>query len=153
MIPVAAEAIKNIKNVVDDELFLRLIQKTNAIKVCSLISLYIFFITACSDSDINIPEKHSIGFNSTLVAIYSPSNGTTLTADQPFILDYEILRAIKTSYVKIQVDKNTPITVENIKGKHHINGLSKGMHTIVVSEYRSDNKPSGSQAIVKVLMK
>ena len=153
MIPVVVVATKNTKNVVDDELVVRMFHRAYSIKVYLLFVLYLLFITACSDSDINIPDKHSIGFTQTLVAIYSPTNGTTLTADQPFILNYEVLRAIKTSYVKIQVDKNIPITVANIKGQHQINGLSKGMHTILVSEYRSDNKPSGSQAIVKVLMK
>lgn len=146
-------ATKNTKNVAGDELFVRMFHRAKVIKVYFLFVLYLFFITACSDSEINIPEKHSIGFTQTLVAIYSPTNGTTLTANKPFILNYEVLRAIKTSYVKIQVDKNTPITVANIKGQHQINGLSKGMHTILVSEYRSDDKPSGSQAFIKVLMK
>lgn len=136
-----------------DELFVRIYHRDKAIKFYLLFALYLLFITACSDSDINIPDKHSIGFTQTLVAIYSPTNGATLTANKPFILNYEVLRAIKTSYVKIQVDKNNPVTVANIKGQHQINGLSKGMHTILVSEYRSNNKPSGSQAIIKVLMK
>jgi hypothetical protein len=125
----------------------------NIIKVSLFFILYFLLLTACSDSDINIPSNKGIGFNKTLIAIYSPSNGSTLSANKPFILNYEVLRGVKTSYVKIKVDKTTPITVDKIKGKHHINGLSEGIHTILVSEYRSDDKPSGSQAMIKLIMK
>ena len=55
--------------------------------------------------------------------------------------------------MKIQVDKTIPITVARIKGEHHIDGLSEGTHTILVSEYQGDDKPSGSQAMIKALMK
>lgn len=109
-------------------------------------------VTACSDSDINIPGKQSIGFSKTLVAIYSPVTGSVLTKNKPFVINYEVIRGIKTSYVKIQVDKTMPITVARIKGKHQINGLSEGLHTILVSEYRSDGKASGSQALIKINM-
>ena len=153
MIPVVAEVTKNTKNVVGDELFLNLFHRTNAVKVYFLFIFNLLFITACSDSDKNISGNQIIGSTNTLIAIYSPTNDATLTADKPFVLNYEVLRAIKTSYVKIQVDKKPPITVANIKAKHQINGLTKGMHTILVSEYRSNNKPTGSQAIIKVLMK
>ena len=107
-------------------------------------------LVACSDSEINIPYKQNIGFSKTLVAIHSPENGSILSQNKPFIIHYEVLRGIKTSYVKIQVDKTVPITVLKIKGRHHIDALSEGSHTIIVSEYRSDGKPSGSQAIIRI---
>ena len=119
----------------------------------SFLAISVFlFLTSCSDSDINIPSNQNIGFSKTLVAIYSPTNGAVLSKNKPFILDYEVIRGIKSSYVKIQIDKNKPITVTNIKARHHINGLESGAHTIFVSEYRSDDKPSGSQALIKILM-
>jgi len=119
----------------------------------TFLSIFILLsFVACSDADINIPNKQNIGFSKTLVAIYSPTNGSILPQNKPFIVDYEVLRGIKTSYIKIQVDKTIPITVAKIKGKHHINGLSEGIHTILISEYRSDGKASGSQALIKVNM-
>ena len=153
MIPVVVAAIKNTRNAVDVKLFVNNSHGATTVKTLLLFILYFLFITACSDSDINIPSKQSIGFTKTLVAIYSPTNNSTLSANKPFILDYEVLRGVKTSYVKIQVDKTTPITVTKIKGRHHINGLSEGAHTILVSEYRSDDKPSGSQAMIKLTVK
>lgn len=153
MIPVVVAAIKNTRNVVDVKLFINHSHGTTTVKTLLLLIPYILFITACSDSDINIPSKQSIGFTKTLVAIYSPTNNFTLSANKPFILDYEVLRGVKTSYVKIQVDNTTPITVARIKGRHHINGLSEGTHTILVSEYRNDGKPSGSQAMIKLTVK
>ena len=121
-------------------------------KTCLSIFLLLSLATlaACTDPDINTPGKQNIGFYKTLVAIYSPANGSSLPIHNPVIVDYEVLRGIKTSYVKIQVDKTVPITVFNIKGKHHIDALSEGVHTIMVSEYRSDGKPSGSQATIKI---
>ena len=148
--PEAVEAGKNIKSVVGARL--RALNTTTLIRWL-LLTLYIPIISACTDSDINIPKNRGINFSQTLVAIYSPTSGEILTANEPFILSYEVLRAIKTSYVKIQVDKTTPVTVAKIKGKHHINALTKGIHTIRVSEYRSDGKPSGSEAIIKINMK
>jgi hypothetical protein len=152
MIPVVVVVTKNTRNAVGDELFIRMPLSANITKASLLFILIFLFLAACSDSDINIPNNQGIGFNKTLIAIYSPDNGSTLSANKPFILNYEVLRGIKTSYVKIQVDKTTPITVDKIKGKHHINALSEGIHTILISEYRSDGKPSGSQAIIKVKM-
>ena len=121
-------------------------------KTCLFIFTLLSLVTlmSCSDSEINIPNKQSIGFSKTLVAIHSPENGSTFSQNKPFIIDYEVLRGIKTSYVKIQVDKTTPTTVLNIKGRHHIDALPEGSHTIIVSEYRSDGKPSGSQAIIRI---
>ena len=113
--------------------------------VASLVAL-----VACSDSEINIPHKQNIGFSKTLVAIYSPENGSTLPVNKSIIINYEVLRGFKTSYVKIQVDKTTPVIVNNIKGKHHINALSAGPHTIMVSEYRSNGEASGSQATIRI---
>ena len=153
MIPAVVAATKNTKNAVGDELKVIMSNKSNAVKTYFLFIFYCLIVTACSDSDINIPSNQGIGFTKTLIAIYSPINGSTLPANKPFILSYEVLRGIKTSYIKIQVDKAMPITVDNIKGKHHINGLSEGAHTILISEYRSDNKPSGSNAMIKLLMK
>lgn len=107
-------------------------------------------LVSCTDSDLNIPSKQGIGFYRTLVAIHSPVNGSILPINKSIIIDYEVMRGIKTSYVKIQVDKTIPITVLNIKGRHHIDALAEGPHTIMVSEYRSDGKPTGSQAIIRI---
>ena len=114
------------------------------------ILLSLVILVSCTDSDINIPSKQSIGFYRTLVAIHSPTNGSILPINKSIIIDYEVMRGIKTSYVKIQVDKTVPITVLKIKGRHHIDALPEGPHTIMVSEYRSDGKPSGSQAIIRI---
>jgi hypothetical protein len=152
MTPAHVEVTKNIKNVAVDNShnYMGVIQINIMGNYFCLIFFILLSLTACSDSNINIPNKQSIGFSKTLVAIYSPENGSTLSINRPVIIDYEVLRGIKTSYVKIQVDKSPPLTVVNIKGRHHINALSEGPHTIMVSEYRSDGKASGSQAVIRI---
>jgi hypothetical protein len=116
------------------------------------ISLVCLLLSSCSDSDINISGENHRGLSKTLVAIYSPTNGAILTKNEPFVLDYEVIHGIKSSYVKIQIDKLPPITVANIKARHHISGLESGIHSILVTEYRSNHLPSGSQALIKVTM-
>lgn len=119
-------------------------------------SLSIFLLLSligCTETDINIPNKQAIGLSRTFVAIYSPVSGSTLSRNTPLVLDYEVLHGIKTSYVKIQIDKKSPITVAKIKGRHHIEPLSPGPHTIMVSEYRSDNNPSGSHSSIRFNIK
>lgn len=124
--------------------------KIHLILIYYFLFFILFSITACSDSNINIPSKQNIGFSKTLVAINYPANGSIHPRNQPLIIDYEVLRGIKTSYVKIQVDKSLPVIVKKIKGRHHINALPEGSHTIMVSEYRSDGKPSGSQSTIRI---
>lgn len=110
------------------------------------------FLIACSESDIEIPNRHSMGLSQPLIEIYAPSGNTTLPADTPFTLDYAILRSADGHHVKIRIDDKKPQIVVRLKGKHQVRGLSAGKHRIRITEYTKKGVETGGDITLNVTM-
>lgn len=116
------------------------------------LALLLFLLTACSDNEMtfNIPVAPR---EVPLLEVYSPNNGAVLTANEAFILDYEVVRGDGGAYVVIQIDQQKPIIVYRTYGRHHIDPLPAGKHTINILEYTREGKATGAQAILHLTMR
>lgn len=120
--------------------------KSKSLALCLLLLL-----GACSDSEMNLNIPVSPR-ELPLLEIQSPVNGAVLPANQSFILSYEVVQGDNGDHVVIQVDKQKPVTVHQTYGRHHIEGLPPGKHTIIVSEYTSTKQATGAQAVIHLTM-
>ena len=109
-------------------------------------------LSACSESDFNIPDRHSMGLSQPLIEIYAPEGDTILPADTPFTLDYAILRSPEGHHVKIRIDNAKPQIVMRPKGKHQVHGLSAGKHRIRITEYTQKNIETGGDITLNITM-
>lgn len=112
----------------------------------------VLLLGACSDSDFNIPDRGSIGMSQPLIEIYSPQSGSTLPANENFILEYAILRSEDGHHIKIYVDKKRPMSVFKLRGKHRMRGLPAGKHRIKIVEYTRDGRKTGGKITLRVTM-
>lgn len=110
------------------------------------------FLVACSDTDLNIPAPKSMGMSEPLIEVYTPVTGSILPADTDFVLGFAVVRGRKGAYIKLRIDKRRPVTLNILSGKHHIDGLPAGPHTITITEYTNDGRPTGGQASINVFM-
>lgn len=110
------------------------------------------WLSACTDADISIPNRNSLGISQPLIEIYSPPGDAVLPADTPFTLDYAILRSEEGHHVKIRIDKQKPETVIRLSGKHLIHGLPAGQHHIRITEYTRDGRKTGGDITLTVTM-
>lgn len=109
-------------------------------------------LVACDDSSFNIPNRDSLGMSTPLIEINSPSSGTTLPANQDFILDYAVLRSEDGHHINIYVDKKRPMSVFKLQGKHRMKGLPAGKHRIRIIEYTKDGRKTGGNITLQVTM-
>jgi hypothetical protein len=111
-------------------------------------------LSACSESNLEIPDRNSmgVGMPQPLIEIYSPEGDAVLPADTPFTLDYAILRSSNGHHVKIRVDKKKPQIVIRLKGKHQIHGLSAGKHRIRITEFDKNGATTGGDITINVTM-
>lgn len=112
----------------------------------------ILLLAGCSDSELNIPDRNSLGMSSPLIEIYSPQSGSSLPADTDFTLEYAILRSEDGHHVKIRVDDNKPMSVFKLQGKHHMQGLPAGKHRIQIVEYTQDGRKTGGNITLQLTM-
>ena len=110
------------------------------------------FLSACSESDFNIPNRNSVGMSNPLIEIYSPVSGSSLPANESFVIDYAILRSEDGHHIKIFVDKKRPISVFKLRGKHSMDGLPAGKHRIQIIEYTKDGRKTGGNITLQVTM-
>jgi len=109
-------------------------------------------LSACTDADINIPDRDSLGMSNPLIEIYAPLSGSTLPADTDFVLDYAILRSEDGHHIKIRVDKKRPVSVHKLRGKHRMKGLPAGEHRIEIVEYTKDGRKTGGKITLQLTM-
>ena len=107
---------------------------------------------ACTDSDLNIPDRNSLGISHPLIVINEPAGDAILPADTPFTLDYTILRSEDGHHVKIRIDNKRPETVIRLSGKHQIRGLPAGAHRIRITEYTKDGRETGGDITLNITM-
>jgi hypothetical protein len=112
----------------------------------------VLLLSACTDPDINIPDRNSLGMSNPLIEIYSPLNGSTLPANTDFTLDYAILRSEDGHHIKIFVDKKRPMSVYKLEGKHRMHGLPAGQHRIQIIEYTKDGRKTGGNITLQLTM-
>jgi hypothetical protein len=121
-----------------------------SIVILALFLLLLF--VACSDTDLNIPNPKSMGMSEPLIEVYTPVTGSILPADTDFVLGFAVVRGREGAYIKLRIDKRRPVTLNNLSGKHHIDGLPAGPHTITITEYTHDGRLTGGQALIHVFM-
>jgi hypothetical protein len=109
-------------------------------------------LMACSDSNLDIPDRNSIGGSRPLIEIYAPDGDTPLPANTPFTLDYTILRSPNGHHVKIRVDDKKPQIVMRLSGKHQVQGLPAGKHRVRITEYKKDGEETGGDITLTVTM-
>jgi len=107
---------------------------------------------ACNEADLNIPDRTSIGASQPLIEIYAPTADTPLPANQPFTLDYAILRSPGGHHVKIYIDNEKPQIVVRLRGKHQVRGLPAGRHRIRITEYTKKGIETGGKITLNVTM-
>ena len=110
-------------------------------------------LSACDNSSsITITDKSSIGIPDVLIEIHAPIHGSTLPANQPFILDYDVIRGDKGSYIQLRVDKQTPVKIAKTSGRHLMEPLPPGEHTITLTEFTANGHKTGGKAKISVIM-
>ena len=116
------------------------------------IALCLFFLSACQDNDMafNVPLSPQ---KVPILAVYSPNNGDVLAANEAFTLDYEVIRGSRGAYVAIQIDQQKPIIIYQVYGRHHIDPLPAGKHTIKIIEYTRGGEATGAQALIHLTMR
>lgn len=109
-------------------------------------------LMACSDSNLDIPDRNSIGASRPLIEIYAPDGGSILPPNTPFTLDYAIRRSPNGHHVKIRVDDKKPQIVMRRRGKHQVHGLPVGKHRIRITEYKKDGTETGGDITLTFTM-
>ena len=118
-----------------------------------LLCFYAFLLAACTENnDFKFSDHTTATPSDSLIDVYAPMSGATLPRNTPFIFEYEVVRGKKGAYVKIQVDNQVPVTVHKTSGQHQIDGLAAGPHTISITEYTKEGKPTGGYTAVNVTM-
>jgi hypothetical protein len=114
----------------------------------------ILLLAACSEPDpnFNIPNRDSLGMSSPLIEVHAPLSGSTLPANTDYTLDYAILRSEDGHHIKIYVDKNKPMSVFKLEGKHRMHGLPAGKHRIRIIEYTKDGRKTGGNITLQLTM-
>lgn len=112
----------------------------------------VLLLGACGDSDLNIPDRDSLGMSQPLIEIYSPSSDQPLPADTPFMLEYAVLRSADGHHIKIRIDNQRPQMVVKLEGKHRIQGLPAGKHRIQIIEYTKDGRKTGGNITLRLTM-
>lgn len=120
--------------------------------IATLAMFLSLLFVACSDGDLNIPDAKSMGIPDSLIEVYSPVSGSTLPANTDFVLEFAVVRGHEGAYVKLHIDKMRPVTLAKISGKHYINGLPAGPHTLTLVEYAHDGQPTGGEATINIIM-
>ena len=117
------------------------------------ICLVCLTLCACNDSpSISISDKSDIGIPDALLEIHAPINGSTLPANQPVVLDYEVIRGDKGSYIRLKVDKQKSVKIARTKGMHRIDPLPPGKHTITLTEYTAEGRKTGGHATISIVI-
>jgi hypothetical protein len=93
-----------------------------------------------------------MGMSQPLIEIYSPSGDAILPANEPFTLDYAILRSPDGHHVKIRIDDKKPQIVIRLKGKHQVHGLAAGTHRIRITEYTKNDVETGGDITLNITM-
>jgi hypothetical protein len=108
-------------------------------------------LAACSDTDlnINVPDNK---VRLPLLEVYAPENGAVLPANQPFVLDYEVVQGSGGDHVKVQIDDRPPLTVHQIFGRHQMEPLPAGKHILIITEYTRAGQPTGAKALIHITM-
>ncbi len=120
--------------------------------IATLAILLPLLFVACSDADLNIPDPKSMGIADSLIEVYAPVTGSILPADTGFVLDFAVVRGSQGAYIKLRIDKQRPVILNSLSGKHRIDGLPAGPHTLVITEYAADGRPTGGQVLINVVM-
>lgn len=110
-------------------------------------------LIACSESDLDIPDRNSMGMSHPLIEIYAPEGNAVLPANTPFTLDYAILRSADGHHVKIRIDNKKPQIVVRLSGKHQVHGLPAGPHRIRITEYTKNGLETGGDITINVTMR
>lgn len=110
------------------------------------------WLGACGDSDLNIPDRNSLGMSQPLIEIYSPVGDQPLPADTPFMLEYAVLRSADGHHIKIRIDDRRPQMVVKLEGKHRIQGLPAGKHRLQIIEYTKDGRKTGGNITLQLTM-
>lgn len=87
-----------------------------------------------------------------LIEVYQPANGSVLAADTDFVVDYAVVRGLEGDYVVIRVDGKNPVRINSRNGRHRMQGLPPGPHTLLIEEYTNDGKRTGGRARISFSM-
>jgi len=117
----------------------------------------IIFVMVCfgmmlSACDYNNGKQNaaSSGNGGGSIEIMSPTEGSTVAANQPLELKYKVNASPQGNHVHISVDQGRPAVVRQMEGTFEIDPLSPGEHTIKIIEATSGHAPTGVEATLHV---
>ena len=104
---------------------------------------------ACS-SDENLDFRSGdIDKPSALIEIQRPIDGGVIPAGEDFVVVYEVVRGTDGAYVNISVDRQVPVRVNSLKGRHRMDGLPPGEHTLEIVEHMANGQRTGGVARIE----
>lgn len=112
--------------------------------------LALFLLSACGGEDKLDFQSADSGLPPPLIEIYEPLNGSVIPANTDFVVDYAVVRGNSGDYVEILVDKQKPMRVNSLRGRHLIHGLPPGRHTLLIVEHTADGKETGGVARIEI---
>ncbi len=107
-------------------------------------------LTACGGEDKLDFQTGDSGLPPPLIEVYEPVNGSVIPANTDFVVDYAVVRGKGGDYVEILVDKQKPMRVNSLKGRHLMKGLDHGRHTLLIAEHTADGKKTGGMARIEI---
>jgi len=104
-------------------------------------------LAACSDSA--APEfRAGAPLPPPLIEVYAPRPGSQVPAGQALTVEYAVVRGKQGRYVKIRLDRQPPARVQGLQGRHLIETVRPGEHTLSLVERDAEGRETGGQAIV-----
>lgn len=88
-----------------------------------------------------------------VIDIQQPQEGTTLSAEEPIELKYEVNTSPDGDHIHISVDGQKPDIVKDLSGVHEIGPLPPGEHTIQIVEVTKDHRPTGNEESIDVVVR
>jgi len=107
-------------------------------------------LTACGGEDKLDFQTGDSGLPPPLIEVYEPVNGSVIPANTDFVVDYAVVRGKAGDYVEIRVDKQKPMRINSLEGRHLIKGLGPGRHTLLIEEHTADGKKTGGVARIEI---
>ena len=112
--------------------------------------LIALLLSACGPEPEIDFQAEDAGLPPPLIEIYQPLNGDTLPANEPFTIDYAVVRGTGGAYVEIGIDGQAPVRIQGLKGRHLMAGLAPGRHRLQIVEYTDKGKPTGGVALIEL---
>ncbi len=110
-------------------------------------ALLLLILSACSDG-----QAPDFGAGAPLppplIEVYAPLPGSRVPAGGPLVVEYAVVRGKRGRYVEIQLDRRPAARVQGVHGRHLIEGLTAGEHTLILIERDAQGQATGGRAIV-----